>query len=452
MIPTHFRDESWCKNILMDLTRSSEDYNNPGVILTNKYYEEKDGHFLIPRHYEMFPYGHEVLDYSSDGEDINFKCDVEWRNDLQRSGFAMLTETDHGILKLPPGEGKTVVSIAAICSIGKKAIIFVHKDGLVKQWKDRFLEHSNITEDDIGLLNTDKCREVLKKPIVISTVQTMNSMITRIPDIQQLLIKANFGVSIWDECHTTTGAPTFSRTSMYMPCKRVFGLSATPGRADKNHDVIWKHLGAVYEPEGESKTMEPRIIMLNFSGGTKYSKRYIYWGIPDANGNFKLRYPRFDTSRYLAILHSSKNQTYIPMMQKIAKQVYNSNRVTLLISDRIKILDGIAKVLPKHDIGFYIPRSKDKKDAALFKKFVLSTPGSARDGTDRDDLDSLIMANSISNIDQAVGRVCRLRPNKPQPIVFDCVDIDYEDLVKRAEWRKTKYLEKGWSVEEKFLK
>jgi superfamily II DNA or RNA helicase len=277
-------------------------------------------------------------------------------------------------------------------------------------------------------------------------------MITRIPDIQQLLIKANFGVSIWDECHTTTGAPTFSRTSMYMPCKRVFGLSATPGRADKNHDVIWKHLGAVYEPEGESKTMEPRIIMLNFSGGTKYSKRYIYWGIPDANGNFKLRYPRFDTSRYLAILHSSKNQTYIPMMQKIAKQVYNSNRVTLLISDRIKILDGIAKVLPKHDIGFYIPRSKDKKDAALFKKFVLSTPGSARDGTDRDDLDSLIMANSISNIDQAVGRVCRLRPNKPQPIVFDCVDIDYEDLVKRAEWRKTKYLEKGWSVEEKFLK
>jgi hypothetical protein len=126
--------------------------------------------------------------------------------------------------------------------------------------------------------------------------------------------------------------------------------------------------------------------------------------------------------------------------------------VTLLISDRIKILDGIASALPKHDIGFFIPRSKDKRDEALYKKFVLSTPGSSRDGTDRDELDCLVMANPTSNIEQAVGRVTRYRPNKPQPIVFDCVDTDFEELVKKAEWRKKVYAEKGWTVEEKFLK
>jgi len=277
-------------------------------------------------------------------------------------------------------------------------------------------------------------------------------MIDRIPDIEQILLDAKFGLAIWDECHTTTGAPQYSRTSMYMPCKRVFGLSATPGRADQNHDIIWKHLGLVYAPEGISNTMPPKIIMLHFSHGTNYAKQYVYWGARDKNGNAKERYPRFDTTRYYAILMSAKNTQYIPMMKKIAKKVYDAGRITLLISDRIKILDQISKVIPKHDTGFFIPRSKEKRDAELLKQFVFSTPGSSRDGTDRAAFDSLILANCISNIEQAVGRICRSLPNKLEPVVFDCVDTDWSELIERAEGRKAFYLSKGWIVEEKFLK
>ena len=139
-------------------------------------------------------------------------------------------------------------------------------------------------------------------------------------------------------------------------------------------------------------------------------------------------------------------------MRQIAKKIYDSNRVTLLISDRIRILDKIAKAVPKHDVGFYIPRSKKEQDAALFKKFVFSTPGSSRDGTDRDEFDCLVMANWISNFEQAIGRACRYRPNKPQPVIFDCVDIDFDETKDRAEGRKEFYKKKGWEVEEKFLK
>jgi len=450
-IPSHFEGESWCQSILQDLTRTGSSYEDPSVKITTKYYEKRDGHILIPRYYELYRYGHDVLDYTPEGDDIHFKFKRQWRNDLQRQGFEMLTQNDHGILKLPPGEGKTVISIGAICHIGKKTIIYVHKDSLVTQWRDRFIDHSDATIDDIGILTTDKCREILRKPIIISTVQTMNSMIDRIPDIEHVMLKASFGLAIWDECHTTTGAPQYSRTALYTPSKRVFGLSATPGRADQNHDIIWKHLGLVYSPEGKTNTMSPKVIMLYFSHGTKYAENYIYWGIRDNNGNTKEKYPRFDTARYLAILTSKKNNKYIPMLQKISKKVYQSNRVTLLISDRIKILDFVGSVLPKHDIGYFIPRSKDR-DAALLKKFVLSTPGSSRDGTDRDELDCLIMANCISNVEQAAGRVCRYRVNKPEPVIFDCVDTDYKDLIKRADGRKKFYQEKGWIIEEKYLK
>ena len=453
-IPLHCEGEPWCQDILKDLTRIGSDYNDPTVKITTHYYEKKDGFIMIPRFYEVQRYGHKVVDYTPEGDDINIKFNSSWRNELQLSGFNMLTQYNHGILKLPPGEGKTVVSIGAICHVGKKSIVFVHKDSLISQWKERFIQHSNIKADDIGILKTDKCRDVFKKPIVLSTVQTLVSMLERVDNIEQVLLDAKFGFAIWDECHTTTGAPQYSRTSMHIPCRRTFGLSATPGRPDQNHDVIGMHLGGVYAPDGESKTMKPKIMMLYFSHGADYAKQYVYWGARDKNGNAKEKWARFDTTRYLSILTSKKNTKYIPMMRKIARKVYMSDRITLLISDRIKVLDAIVagKNIPKHDAGFFIPRSKDKRDSELLKKFVLSTPGSSRDGTDRQEFNCLIMANCISNIPQAAGRVCRFMVNKLQPVIFDCVDTDFEELIERAEGRKKIYAENGWEVEEKFLK
>lgn len=453
-IPLQFEKEEWCKNILRDLTRTNSKYEDPTVKVTSAFYERKDGNLWIPRFYPIEGFGHSVLEYLSDGDRINFKFKSRWRNKLQEEGFNMLTTENHGILKLLPGEGKTVIAIGAICYIGRKAIIFVHKDSLLEQWKERFIEHSTITEKDVGIVTTAKCREIFQKSIVLCTVQTMNSMIDRTPNLEKELLDAKFGIAIWDECHTTTGAVTYSRSSLFLPCKRVFGLSATPGRADQNHDIIWKHLGLVYSPDGETDTMQPKIIMIYFDHkAVAYHKQYIYWGPPDKNGNHRLKYPKFDTSRYLAMLISKKNDKYIPMMRKIVRKVYHSDRITLFISDRIKVLDRCATIIPnKADVGFFIPRSKEKRAAHLLRKFVFSTPGSSRDGTDRQALDCLIMANCISNIEQAVGRICRSKPNKKEPVVFDIVDTGCDEMVQRAEGRIKFYESKGWKIEKKFLK
>ena len=92
----------------------------------------------------------------------------------------------------------------------------------------------------------------------------------------------------------------------------------------------------------------------------------------------------------------------------------------------------------------------------LKRKLVFSTPGSARDGTDNPTLDCLVLATPVGNLDQAIGRVCRKKDNKPVPIVIDIVDSGCKDMVKKAEYRKNYYLEKvkknGWTFEEKFLK
>lgn len=452
-IPLQFEGEAWYQSIIHDLTRMASSYENPEIKVSSVFYDKRDGNLWIPRFYKIEAFDHKVIDYIPDGENINFKFKRKWRNQLQEDGFNMMVNETRGILKLKPGEGKTVISIGAICSVGKKTIIFVHKDSLINQWRDRFIEHSNITENDIGILSTAKRYQELQKPIVLSTVQTMISMIDRVPEIEKLLLDANFGMAIWDECHTTSGAEKYSKSSLYLPCKRVFGLSATPGRADQNHDIIWKHLGEIYSPEGKTDTMIPRIVILQFDHKViAYHKKYIYWGPPGKDGKYKLSYPRFDTPRYLAMLTSSKNDVYVPMMRKISKKVYDSDRTTLFISDRIRVLDRVAPILPKHDVGFFIPRSKKERDEHLLRKFVFSTPGSSRDGTDRPEFDTLVMANCISNVEQAVGRICRPKPNKKEPVVFDIVDSGCKELKERADWRKDFYKKRGWKITEKFLK
>jgi hypothetical protein len=453
-IPQQFESEEWCKNILRDLTRTGTSFEDPSVKVTSVFYEKRDGHICIPRFYPIENYGHKVIDYITDGEDINIDFKSEWRSDLQIQSFNMMTTENKGILKLLPGEGKTVISIGSICKLKKKAIIFVHKDSLATQWKERFLQHTNITEDQIGLLSTADRFDVLQKDIVISTVQTMNSMIERVPDFEKLFADANFGIAVWDECHTSTGAITYSRSSLFLPCKRVFGLSATPQRSDGHHDIIALHLGQLFEPEGKSATMNPKIVILYFDHKViSNHKKYVYWGIPGKDGTFKLKFPQFDTSRYLAMLTSKKNDAYIPIMKKVVKQIYDSGRIALMISDRIKVLDMVSCVIPnKNDVGFFIPRSGKLRDSELLKPFVFSTPGSARDGTDRPEFDTLIMSNRISNIEQAIGRICRPKPNKKQPVVFDVVDMGCEELMKSVGRRKEFYTQRGWVIEEKFLK
>lgn len=408
---------------------------------------------MIPRFMSLGTCFHTIKENYPVGQDININFKSEWRNDLQRAGYKFFMTRRNGILKLPPGEGKTVITIGAICSIKKKAIIFVHKDSLAVQWRERFLQHSDISNDDIALLSTATRVQDLQKPIVISTVQTMNSMIDRVPDIVQLLWDANFGFAVWDECHTTSGAEKYSRSSLYLPCARVYGLSATPARADKNHDIIGKHLGQVITPAGETATLAPKIRVLKFGHGVMSDAKrryYVMNGFPNKDGS---RPPvRFDLTRYEQMLTAKGNKRYITYMQSILLKCYLANRNILLISDRIKILDKVAPVIKnKNDIGFFIPRSGKQRDSELLKQVVLSTPGSSRDGTDKPKFDCLIMANPIGNIEQAIGRVCRVYEGKPQPVVFDIVDTDYKDFISSYERRKKYYEEKGWDLIEKQL-
>jgi len=455
-IPESERKSFWVSQILNTLTRTQKRYDNPDVLDTILFYEDRNGVVKIPR---LYPLRNSDIQFDrcvTDGQRINIEFKSTLRSDLQKEACKYFCTHENGILKLNPGEGKTVISIAAICEMKRKAIIFVHKDSLVQQWKERFMQHSTVSEDDIGLLETAKYKEVIQKPIVIGTVQTMNNMIKKYPFLESDFQKANFGIGIWDECHTTGGAPSFSKSIYYIPARRCFGLSATPGRSDHNDDVIGMHLGNVFTPQGTSDTLKPRIVMTYFNHAVMDKFKYfINFGFPDKNGN-RQKFPLFDKNRYLTMLNSKKCQTYVKTIHTIVNVMYGKGRNILVLCDRLKLIDSIAKGFPEEDTGFFLPRMGKDRDSQLHRKIVFSTPGSARDGTDNPTLDCLVLANPVGNLDQAIGRVCRTKENKPQPIVIDIVDTGCPEMMKFAEYRKKYYNEKvnnaGWTFEEKFLK
>jgi len=440
-IPTSFSDQEWFKSIVKDLTRMERDYYNPEVMVSKTFYDTRDGHLMIPRNYDIYKHNHDILDLNKEGESISINFKSNFKNDLQKNAHEFLLNNMNGVLCMQPGEGKTVIAIAAICTLKKKTIIFVHKDSLAVQWKERFLQHSDIKEEDIGMLKTEEHLEVLKKPIVISTVQTLCSMIRRLPNIEKVLHDANFGISFWDECHTSVSAEMFSLSSLYLPVKRSYGLSATPTRSDGNTDIIDKHVGKTFIPDGSGQTLTPRIIILKFDHGVLCNHRnYVF-------NDFITGEKKFSRDRYLKMLTSKKNLKYVSVMRKICKYIYSSQRITLFLADRIKVLDECSKVIPKNDVGFFIPRSGKNRDTDLLKKFVFSTYGSARDGTDRPQLDCLVMGTPVSNLAQCCGRVLRPYPGKKQPVIFDTVDTGCSQMVRLSEERELFYRKKEWSVE-----
>ena len=55
-----------------------------------------------------------------------------------------------GILQLPPGWGKTVMALYIVSMLKKKTLVIVHKDFLLKQWKDRIEQY--IKDANIGII------------------------------------------------------------------------------------------------------------------------------------------------------------------------------------------------------------------------------------------------------------------------------------------------------------
>lgn len=440
IIPKTYSNENFYIDMKRDLTRISKDYTGVNLI-TLKFFVETDNELIVPRFYPVEKIGATVVDDISDGEDIKIESNIILRDTLQIDAVKFMLSNNKGIIQAQPGSGKTVVGVHVTSILKKKTLILVHRDNLVDQWigpgepnkPQGFLAFTNLEKDDIARLTSKTFKDDLTKSVIVTTDQTFTSLLRRNKkEFLTELYKANIGIFIADEVHTSVGAPTFAECSIWMPSKRVFGFSATPYRFDGNTDIIRHHLGEVYIAKGDATVMDARvtIILTRYGIVTSKTRKYVYW-----NG-------QLNKARYLNMLR--KSERFMRLSHSLIEKFVREDRNIIYVSDRKNVLELLHNQSKTEDKSLFIESAKNDK---LKSKLIFATTQKVRDGVDCKSQDCLILGSPVRNIEQLSGRIVRTDEGKKIPIIIDIVDIDEQQVRFSAKNRIKFYESKGWNVQ-----
>ncbi len=394
-------------------------------------YTENKTRLYIPRYYGLQKFGIPIKNNLKKGIDCsNLIFNGSLREQQKEPVFNFIKAAEDplkkgGIISVPCGFGKTIMAVYIACYFKKKTMFVSHKDFLNQQ----FLESVKLFVPNarIGKIKQSKV-DIDDKDIIIASLQ---SLAMRDYDIN---IFKDIGLTIIDEVHHT-GAEVFSKAFQNINSNIILGLSATLNRKDGLRKVFEYYIGkSVY------KYISNEIIDLNvqihkyFDPDIKYSNNIILWnGKPNSAGMIN------------NICYFNKRTNFI--YDLIIKLLINeSHRKILILSERRNQLKEFEKLFDNtsYEIGYYIGGlSQDVLDISSKKQIILATYQMAAEGMNIPTLNTVIFASPISDIQQAIGRILREKPDERRYIPL-CIDIwDQFSIFTNKGYTRIKYYTKN---------
>jgi superfamily II DNA or RNA helicase len=343
-------------------------------------------------------------------------------HDLERMG---------GIINLACGQGKTVCALYILSQLRCKALIVVHKEFLLNQWKERI--SAFLPTARVGLFK-GKTQDTIDKDIVIGTVQSLSmktfDVCKMFPDI---------GFMCVDECHRT-GAEVFCRMYQKLNVRYTLGLSATLERKDGLSNVFKWHIGdVVYKGKhGAEGVVVARMCAFRHEDRTYCREKTMY------NGQVNI------SSMINALCGFEPRTTYtVNITMDLLAQ--DENRKVLVLSDRRNHLHKLHDMFTRHGVacGFYYGGMKDKdlKESETMQ-VLLATYAFCSEGLDVPKLDTLVLSSPKSDVVQACGRILREKPGDRVniPVILDVVD-DFSLFGAQSRKREKYYHKQGYKLE-----
>ncbi|KAF8540245.1 P-loop containing nucleoside triphosphate hydrolase protein [Trichophaea hybrida] len=140
-----------------------------------------------------------------------------------------------GIIVLPCGAGKTLVGISAGCTIKKSIVVLATSAMSVVQWRQQFIQWSNIDPDQIAVFTSEnKAAFKGDAGIIVSTYSMVTQTRGRSHDsekMMQFLMNREWGLLILDEVHVVPAA-MFRKVLTSINSHAKLGLTATLLRED----------------------------------------------------------------------------------------------------------------------------------------------------------------------------------------------------------------------------
>ena len=345
---------------------------------------------------------------------------------------ALPTPMKGGILSAKCGTGKTVIASKLISIIGCTTLVLVHKEFLVEQWIERLLAFTDLTMDDIGIVQQSKC-EYEGKKVAIAMVQSLMET-GKYPE--EFLSWA--GCIISDEVHRMS-APCFQRAIPQFSARYRIGLTATARRGDGLQEVFEQHIGRVLAQMTGGNEIIPKIYQMPFK----------IW-LPDdmyiwkKDGKIKKLFLAKLINALVVV--DKRNRWLVAEMLRAAK----SGRKVMLLSDRREHLDELRRIIEEHKapftVGLYVGGMKRAdRDKSELCDIILGTFQMAKEGLDIPAIDTLYLGTPKSDVEQSVGRILRYDEDKKEPVVVDLVDT-LPICLKFANSRLVQYRRLGYSV------
>lgn len=321
----------------------------------------------------------------------------------------------NGIIHARPGFGKSFSSIWLAWKLQKKTLIIIDTINIINQWKTEILKHTDLTEDDIGIIKGKKC-EVDGKLFILATPQTLASMIKRdIKDAYAKLRDAGIDLICWDEVHIMGGK--YASASLLFNTKNIIGLSATPYNPHERDTLIKSIFGEVLVKYGEYD-FQPTVKFIKYNSGLgdKYGKRVCYMWSKD-----------FIQGRSIYNSKLTESTTWIENIYTIVKQeVEAGNKIILLCMTKIQLL-FICKYLESKGIVTTKLYSEKNDIDKLQDNTIVATYKYASKAFDYAELSRLILTVPLSgkkSLIQSIGRIVRKFEGKTDATVYDLIDTD----------------------------
>ncbi|MCL2859978.1 MAG: DEAD/DEAH box helicase [Oscillospiraceae bacterium] len=362
-------------------------------------------------------------------------------NSKQETALDKLMQYDNGVLSAATGFGKTVIGASIIANKQTNTLVLVHRKQILDQWKERLQTFLGIDKKEIGQMGGGKDKQNGKLDIAL--LQTLFKK-----DNIDAIIK-NYGLVIIDECHHIS-AFSFEQVLKKVKAKNVYGLTATPIRADGWVPIIYMQCGKIRhkvtsrELKGFKKVEHEVIVR---------KTRYEY-------------FPQEETNKVITgeIYNDMVNNSYRnSLIVEDIKKCIDEKRTPLVLTERIEHLNVLEEMLKDENVEIVkFKGSMGKKQTVLFyeslkkadenniTRVIIATCSSIGEGFDDSKLDTLFLTMPISwkgRIIQYVGRLHRDHEGKDKVTVYDYVD-NMKLLNKMYEKRKKGYKLAGYTVNE----
>ena len=299
----------------------------------------------------------------------------------------------------------TVMALKIISNIQKKTLIICSQrilDESVDRTYPKFLSGAKVGKIQGPTFDIEN------KDIVIGMLQSLYDKDYGANAFQ------SFGLTIVDEVHRI-GSEQFSKTLLKATTPNMLGISATVDRKDGLTKVLYMFIGNKIYSE-ERKDEDPVCVRaIHFhSNDDEFNEVEV-----DYRGNTK-----YSTMITKLCAHNPRTRFIIKILQDLLSE--DPDKQIMVLCHNRSLLTAIYQYIKSWNddeemIGYYVGGMKQVDlEKTEKKRIVLATYAMAAEALDIKTLSTLVMVTPKTDITQSVGRILRMKHDKP--IIVDLVD------------------------------